>query len=153
MTKLAERLAYYTAKAHPEVGGENQVAILQKGLILSVKQQPFTELPRPLLNFRLMVNWVAKDNVRNVWPEFSGVSVVCVRCQWTNEAREIDGYYFIGSTFTNCRLRYDEGPVNLGDSRVVNTELVVGRHAKRDSETVRHLIADFQWSRVLYEHR
>jgi hypothetical protein len=150
MTKLAERLAYYTSKIHREVGGENQVAVLQDGHLLSVKQESYPDLPRPLVNFQLVVNWYSKDNVRNAWPQFSGVSVVCVRCQWTDEAHEIDGYYFIGSIITNCRLRYDEGPVNLGDSTVVNTELVVGRHAKLDSEIVRRLLAD-HWSSVSYE--
>jgi hypothetical protein len=100
----------------------------------------------------LIVNWVSENNVRNAWPEsFDGVSVVCVRCQWSNEAQEIDGYYFTGSSFTNGRLRYDDGPVNLGDSRVVNTELVVGRHTKLDSEDAEHLIRDFHWASVSYE--
>jgi hypothetical protein len=152
MTKLAESLAYYTSKVDWRVGGENQIAVLQKGHVLSVKQQSFPEPARPLVNFRLIVNWVSEDNVRNAWPEsFSGLSVVCVRCQWSNEAQEIDGYYFTGSTFKNCRLRYDEGPVSLGDSRVVSTELVVGRHARLDSENTQHLIRDFHWSRVSYE--
>jgi hypothetical protein len=152
MTKLAERLAYYTSRVDWRVGGENQIAVLQNGHVLSVKQQSFPAPPRPLVNFRLIVNWLSENNVRNAWPEsFDGVSVVCVRCQWNNEAEEIDGYYLTGSAFTNCRLRYDEGPVDLGDSRIVNTELVVGRHAKLDSESAQHLIRDFNWASVSYE--
>jgi hypothetical protein len=41
MTKLAERLAYYTSRVDWRVGGENQIAVLQNGHVLSVKQQSF----------------------------------------------------------------------------------------------------------------
>jgi hypothetical protein len=150
MTRVAEQLKYYTSKKYPGVGGESQVAVLERGHIISFKQQPFRELPRPPLNFRLVVNWVSNGNAMSDWPVFSGQTTVCIRCEWSDEPRAIDGFYFIGSSFTNCRLRYDEGPVDLGDAHVTNSELVIGRDAEIDSTAVQRLLR-FQWKAVKYE--
>jgi hypothetical protein len=152
MTRVAEQLKYYTSKKYPVyVGGESQVAVLERGHIISFKQQPFGELPRTPLNFRLVVNWVSNGNAMSDWPVFSGQTTVCIRCEWSDEPDAIDGFYFIGSSFTNCRLRYDEGPVDLGDdAHVTNCELVIGRDAKIDSTAVQRLLR-FQWKAVKYE--
>ncbi len=151
MKKLAERLAYYTSKAHPGVGGKNQVAVFQKDRALSVDQQPFPEPPRPLINFRLFLSFSGIGNISNFWPKFSGVSVVCVRCEWRDTMLELDGFYFIGSSFTNSFVRYDEGPVELGDTKVTNTELFIGPDAKRDTEKVQRVISGYPWKKASYQ--
>jgi hypothetical protein len=152
MTKVAERLEYYTSKDYPWVGGATQTAVLQKGHVVSVQQRSFPEPPKPLLHFQLRVNYSKIGYFSLSRQEYTGLSIVCVKCEFKDTIDDIDGYYFIGSTLTNCRLRYDDGPVNLSDSKIVNTVLLVGKNAKRATEMVRHLIGDFPWLRVSYEH-
>jgi hypothetical protein len=147
MVDLAKRLAYYTSQLYPEVGGPNQIAILQKRHSLSIEQQKFPEPPRPLFKFALAVN--SHFTFSSVaWAK--GVPVVFVRCSWIGMQRELDGNYFIGNDFKNSFLLYDGGIVNLGDTnRVIDSVLVIGPHVKPDDETVRRLAKAFSWSRIV----
>jgi hypothetical protein len=152
MKKLAERLAFYTSKVHREVGGKNQVAVFQADHTLNIEQQMFPEPPRPLANFNLVVGFSDIGNFRNTWPQPSNVPVVCVRCEWQGTISTLDGIYLIGSSYTDSFVRYDGGLIELGDTKVTNTELVIGPDAKRDSEKVRRVISGYPWKKVSYEN-
>jgi hypothetical protein len=148
MVELAKRLAHYTSQVYREVGGPNQIAILQKQDSITIEQPPFPELPRPLVNFSLMVNSGFNGSRLGVAP---GVHLVAIRCSWANVQRELDGNYYIGNDFVNSVLTYDGGDVDLGDTnRVINSVLAIGPHAILEYEAVRRLTATFSWSLVGY---
>ena len=137
MTELAKRLAFYTARAHPEVGGPNQIAVLQKQQSVRIEQQKFPDPPRPLFHFGLVVN--SHFSYSSVGFA-GGVSYVFVRCSWAGMKQEIDGNYFINNDFQDSFLLYDGGAANLGQSnRVVNSKLIVGPSVKPDDMTLKQL--------------
>jgi 20S proteasome alpha/beta subunit len=148
MVQLAKRLAYYTSKAHPEVGGPNQVAVFKKSQIVSIDQPTFPEPPRPLFRFSLVVNshFTYSSVVFG-----KGNTSVFVRCSWTGMQHELDGHYYIGSRFTNSVLIYDGGDVNIGDTNLVaDSMLLLGPHAIFENEVVRRLTTTFPSLRVAY---
>lgn len=147
MTTLAKRLAFYSAKAHPEVGGADQIAILQDPDHIVVEQPTFPEPPKLLFRFSLGVNsHFAYSSV-----VFAGNDPkVFIRCSWTGMSSRIDNSYFIGSTFTKATLLYDGGDINLGTTNhVVDTVLALGPHTKVDDKRVRQLMKAFSWSRIV----
>jgi len=147
MVDLARRLEYYTAQAHPEVGGPNQIAIFRKQPFVSIDQQKFPEPPRSVVNFSLVV--VSKFSYSSI-AIAKGVHTVFVRCSWTGMQRELDGNYFIANDFTKSFLLYDGGTVNLGDTnRVTDSVLVLGPHVKPGDDTIRRLAKSFAWSRIV----
>jgi 20S proteasome alpha/beta subunit len=145
MADLAKRLAYYTSKAHPEVGGPNQIAIFKKSQAVSINQPTFPEPPRPLFNFSLVVD--SHFSYSSV--VFAKAPAVFVRCSWTGMQHELDGHYYIGSEFAKSMLMYDGGDVNLGSTnRVTDSVLLLGPHAILGNEMVRRLTASFPSLRV-----
>jgi 20S proteasome alpha/beta subunit len=148
MVELAKRLAYYTSKAHSEVGGPNQVAIFKKSETVSINQPNFPEPPRPLFRFSLIVD--SHFSYSSV-VFAKGSPAVFVRCSWVGMQHDLDGHYYIGSEFRNSVLMYNGGDVNLGDTnRVTDSVLVLGPHAILENEVVRHLTAAFSSLRVAY---
>src|SRR6266852_2029088 len=148
MVELAKRLAYYTSKARAEVGGPNQVAIFKQSQTVSIDQPTFTEPPRPLFRFSLVVNsHFSYSSVAFA----KGSPAVFVRCSWIGMQHDLDGHYYIGSEFTNSVLMYDGGDVSLGETNQVNDSLLLlGRHAILESEIVGRLTATFSSLRVAY---
>ncbi len=68
LVELAKRLAFYTAQAHPEVGGPNQVAILKKSQQVAITQPQFAALVNPINgDFALVVDSTVQDSV-SVFP-------------------------------------------------------------------------------------
>jgi len=148
MVELAKRLAYFTWKVHPQVGGQNQIAVFQRQSSVRIEQQKFPDPPKPVVNFSLVVN--SKFSYSSI-AFAKGVPVVFVRCSWAGMQRELDGNYFIGNDFTNSALMYDGGVVNFGDTnQVTNSVLIIGPHASPGDETVRRLMKAFAWSQVRY---
>lgn len=148
LVELAKRLAYYSSEVHPEVGGPNQIAILRKAQTVSIDQPIFSEPPRPLLRFSLIVD--SHFSYSSVMFA-KGFPAVFVRCSWTGMQHDLDAHYYIGSQFDRSVLQYDGSDVNLGNSnRVTGSVLLLGPHAKRESEAVRRLTAAFPSLRVAY---
>ena len=148
MVELAKRLSYFTHKVHPQVGGENQIAVLKRQNSVEIQQQKFPDPPKPLVNFSLIVNSTFAYSSIGI---AKGVSAIFVRCSWAGMQRELDGNYFIGNDFTNSTLMYDGGVVNLGDTnRVTNSVLIIGPHGSPKDETARRLMKAFAWSQVRY---
>jgi 20S proteasome alpha/beta subunit len=148
MVELAKRLAYFTSKVHPQVGGPNQIAVFQRQRSVKIEQQKFPDPPKPLANFSLVVNSHFSYSGIAI---AKGVSAIFVRCSWIGMQRELDGNYFIGNDFSNSALMYDGGVVNLGDTnRVTNSVLIIGPHASPGDGTARRLMKAFAWSQVRY---
>jgi 20S proteasome alpha/beta subunit len=152
MKALAADLAVYTAKRHPEVGGADQVAVLQGGRLASLDlgQQRFPDATQPILHFGLLEDFGAiGDHAISI-----GGSILCARCDFSQLHWNLDGDYFVTSTFTDDVLKYDGGPTYFDKTnQVIRSVLVIGPHAKLRTPTVQHLIKDFNWARVEYPGR
>jgi 20S proteasome alpha/beta subunit len=147
MVELAKRLAYYSHKAHPEVGGDNQVAVFERPQIVRIDQPNFPEPPRPLLRFSLVVG--SQFSYSSV--VFAKGPAVFVRCSWRGMQHDLDGHYYIGSEFTKSVLMFDGGDVSLGDTNhVTDSVLLLGPHAKVENKTVRRLTMAFPSLRIAY---
>jgi hypothetical protein len=146
MIQLAKKLARYTSRRYPSVGGANQIAVFQGGRIAQIEQQVFPE-PSKAVHYILIVNSLYEDVNDDLLPH----PVLFVRCKWTGMRNlSLDGRYFIGSVFTRSVLTYDGGGGDLGGTNEVNSSmLVIGPHVKQDDEVARHLVHDFQWLRIL----
>lgn len=165
MVSIARRLAYYTSRAHHEVGGPNQLAVLENGRPIVLEQPPLPPAPKPAIRFALMVD-VAFTN-GGVMLE-RGSTVVFIRCSWngrqretplddaslwiqklyvTREVMQLDGNYFFGNHFTNYVLTYDGGPVTFdSNNRVERSMLFLGNNTKLDSENMVQLEKHFRRS-------
>jgi hypothetical protein len=122
MIELATRLKYYSSIVHPEVGGPNQIAILQDGKITSFSQPAFAN-SAPALKFSLVVaSSFSRSGVL-----FTG-SVIFVRCSWDFIPVPIDGRFFISNEFRNVLLIYNGGPLHFdATNKIIDSDLVVGR--------------------------
>lgn len=150
LTQLAKRLAYYTAQAHPEVGGRNQIAILQQAPpTITIDQQTFPEPPRPILHFSLIVNSTFSYSSIALGP---GVHEIFVRCHWTGVRVRLDGNFFIANTFVDSLLTYSGGTVNLGNTnQVQNCALGIWPLLRPGHQNVQLLAKAFQWSQVRFD--
>jgi hypothetical protein len=150
MREIAIRLAYYTSKTYPSVGGRNQIAILQKGSIVKIGQETFADPPKLLVNFSLMVG-VRFEGLNALVTE-KGIASLFVKCRFGGTERSLDGDYFFADDFRDTALKYDGGLMYFDKSNTVsNSVLVIGRHANRHDPAVLHLTNEFSWSEVIYE--
>ena len=152
MVALAKQLAHYTALKHPEVGGNNQIAVLTGPHSLKIEQEHFQDPPLPLVNFYLELEGNFADNVSEV----SRVANhgIFIRCSFSGmtQIQALDGNFFIGNQFRNTVLTYNGGKVGFDDSNQVSDSiLVVGPLIRSDDVTVRKLAQDFKWARILWD--
>jgi len=148
MVQLAKRLAFYTGKAYPEVGGPNQFAVLQPSHPMRIEQQVFPEPPKPVIRFSLLVNSTFVG--RNSFSMPSDVPGIFVRCSFTGMQWKLDDSFFIGTTFTNSVLMYGGGKVNFAETnKVINSVLLVGALVRPDTENLKRLSKAFPWVRVV----
>jgi hypothetical protein len=149
---LAKRLAHYTALEHPEVGGNNQIAVLTGPHSLKIEQAHFQDPPLPLVNFDLEVEGLFVGNVGNVAALRRVANhVIYIRCSFSGmtQIQELDDNFFIGNQFRNTVLTYNGGKVAFDDSnRVSDSILVVGPLIRPDDGTVRKLAQEFRWARI-----
>jgi hypothetical protein len=157
MVELAKRLAYYSSRAHPEVGGPNQIAILKKSQDVVITQPTFATPHSSLAgDVRLAVNSAfsnidAARRFTDQVPPIASVPQVFVRCSWIQSQLTIDATYFVGSLIEDSLLFYDGGPISLGDTnKVINSSLILGPHAKADSVDVKALTKAFKWIHISY---
>jgi 20S proteasome alpha/beta subunit len=147
MVKLAKRLAFYTAQAHPEVGGPNQIAILTPSSPMKIDQPTFSPPPRLLFSFGIIVDSRFSHSSIVMAPGSHGVFV---RCVWTGMERELDGNYFIRNTFTDSVLVSRGGRTSLGNgtNRIVNSVLLIAPLVDPKNENVGLLSRSFPWTRI-----
>ena len=149
MVELAKRLAYYTSQVYREVGGINQVAVIQKPGSVSIEQPSFPAPPKPISQFALMVGGHFAG-MHSVTFGSDVAHVIAIRCSWNDVERQIDGNYYIGDEFTNSLLTYGGGTVELGDTNTItNSALVLQPLIDPNSENVKRLERAFRWSAIL----
>jgi hypothetical protein len=157
MRALASRLAEYTAKERPTVGGEDQIAELNDGRISHLKHPPFGESRKALVGFSLVVETYIGGTDPPMVPAMSegaivfppGKTLLFVRTAFDHVLRRLDGNYFFQDTFKNCSLRYDGGPFHFdSENQVRTTSLVLGPKVDRADQAVQDLLNNFQWNGV-----
>jgi 20S proteasome alpha/beta subunit len=153
LVELAKRLAFYTAAAHPEVGGPNQIAIFRNSEAVRVEQQAFPNPPKSTIEFSLIVGskLSATAFTLSIVPLrlTPGAHGVFIKNEWDNATQELDGNYFIGNTFAGAALVYHGGDVNFGPSNhVIDSMLFVGPLVDPMGATLQRLVKSFQWSRI-----
>ena len=144
MKKLAIALARYTADISPTVGGDNQVAILERGKITSFQQAPFPE-QQPMRWFNMVTGDFSHSN-----SAVDGDSIVVIKSTF-NEIKQtvLDHNFFFSNDFVNSQIMYDGGPTRFDNTnQVKDCTLVLGPHANRDPEFLHHLTTDFKWKDV-----
>ena len=79
-------------------------------------------------------------------------STLYVKGLFTHVVIHLDGNYFSGDTFNYALVMYDGGEaMRFGNNNVKESVLIIGPHAKRDSENMKHLLHDLCWLQVVYE--
>jgi len=122
MTELAKRLKYYSTRAHPEIGGPNQVAIIQAGKIIKFSQPPFPN-SAPVTRFSLFVG--ASFSGRPILFRVDAMGVF-IRCHWNNIYVPIDRSFFIGNEFQDSLVAYSGGPLHFDQTnKVVDSEVFI----------------------------
>jgi 20S proteasome alpha/beta subunit len=136
LAELAKRLKVYSGLAHREVGGPDQIAILQNGKISSFTQPPFPDSP-PVRKFSLVV----ASSFRRSSLLFRGnTATIFVRCFWNQMVVPIDGNFFSGSVFMDSLLTYNGGPLHFDiTNKVIDSDLLVGLNVKQYSEELTDL--------------
>lgn len=147
MEQLARFLIQITEQRYTSVGGERQLAILEKGKIQSVEQRQFPAVQGPMF-FNLITGnhlegprAIVLKNAVGLW----------VNNHFKRDQRVIDGNYFFGNEFVDSQIRYDGGVTHFDPSnRIVNSVLVIGPQASRKASFVRELVDGFPWRAVCY---
>jgi hypothetical protein len=150
MEAVASYLLRKTSLSYREVGGENQIAVLQQNIPVQLKQrefpEPVTQVAGPIL---IMNSSFSGQALRiNINTPF-----MFIGDRFESFDVKIDGNYFVGNDFRNCRLSYAGGEILGLDSTntVIDSVLIVLGNVNRDSSEMRDLLHRFNWLSVVYK--
>jgi hypothetical protein len=144
MRDVAARLAWYTAQSVASVGGENQIAVLEKGHVSKIDQAVFQEPGKP--PFQLFV-FAANSfgGSAGAGSNIIGPALVMINT-FSKTSIPLDGNYFFSNQFTQSVLKYGGGPLYFDKSnQVLDCQLLLGPDVKLDNSTVQQLVHDFHW--------
>lgn len=154
MKTLASRLAKLTADKCSGVGGEDQIAVVQDGRVLTLDQPIFPALPKALVHFDIVVDSFIGGTDPPTFPAMSegaiifppGTTLLFLRTRLDHVRRPLDGNYFFGDSFNNCILVYNGGPFYFDkNNQVERTALFLGPDVKTNEPKVQELIHNFKW--------
>jgi 20S proteasome alpha/beta subunit len=161
MRDLAVQLAFQTHMRKPGVGGDNQVAILQKGRVISVDQAAYPPPRKLVLDFKLMVSSLYENETSGYFSSNSdfpsviavtGSQVLFLKSLFSGVRIDLDNNYLSGNLLSHSIVVYDGSEaMHFGNNDVRNCILVIGPHTKLDSERVKHLVHDFSWLQVVHQ--
>jgi hypothetical protein len=161
MKDLAVQLALQTAKKERGVGGPNQIAILQKGPVVSIDQGTYPPPPKMLFDFALWVSSLYEFDVTGFFNSESklpniktstGDNGLFVKCLFSRVRVDVDSNYFSGDVFITSIFTYDGiQAMHFGGNVIKNCILIIGPYDKRSSKQVKHLVNDFSWLQVVYQ--
>jgi hypothetical protein len=142
--------SYFLFRAYWPIGGDNQVAILEKGSVRNLEQPRFQERKKQT-SFSILEGFVLDSNGLTgtlVGPE-PGSILLSVRNKYLGGLILLDNVYYFEDEFRNAMFAYDGGVLGFDPSnRVIDCTLSLGVHADRKSRYVRELIAGFPWKAV-----
>jgi hypothetical protein len=161
MNQLASRLARRAADAHPEVGGDDQVALLRKDLPPEIHQHKFEDPPpSPTIDVYNQMTFTttsaslpdAAARLKANRPTLTGrrhVAGLYIESAITSQWIPMDDNLFIGDTFEGCTFYYDGGETELDKTdNVYDSDLLLGPHADLGGPVAQHLLMDFKWLNV-----
>jgi hypothetical protein len=154
MKTLASQLAKRTSEKYKCVGGEDQVAVLQQGRIVSFEQPTFPQLPQSLVSFSLVVDTHIPGTDPPMVPAMSdgaikfppGQALLFRRTRFDHVFRQLDGNYFFDCSFVNgCTVRYEGGPFYFDSGNQVDRASLQLGHNVKDDPQVQQMCANFNW--------
>jgi len=132
MEALAKFIAVESAKAHPEVGGADQIAVLASGGV--VLDQPTFPEPKRQMNIAVVTN----SRIEGTFPFYFAPGSHPPLFLWIGSTFDglrtpglvLDGQFFYGCKVRNSVVRYDGGFTGLDASdEIIDSWLVPGPHA------------------------
>jgi hypothetical protein len=149
MNQIALRVVYYSSKKHPTViGGDPQVAIMEKGRVVAVQQHNFDDPPPPLSHTPLFlrVNY-SVTNLTSTYRPFAWYAKgLFIRSSFKHMSQTLDSSFFAKNIFDDCDLFYDGGHLDFDQNNEVgNSSLFLGPNVSRNSPEVAFLLQHFQW--------
>jgi 20S proteasome alpha/beta subunit len=160
MNQLASRLARVAASAHPEVGGDDQVALLRKDSPPEIHQRKFEDPPPSPVDVYSEMTFTTTsaslpdvaERLKAYRPTITGrrhVASLYIESSVNGYWIPMDGKLFIGDTFEGCTFYYDGGETQIDQTdNVYDSDLLLGPHADLGERIVQHLLADFKWVNV-----
>ena len=137
------------------VGGQNQIAVLEKESIQTIDQPTllFEERRVSMTNFSIVSGGTLEQNSLDDAPliVFStpGLIVLYLKERFLGGLIHLDSAYYFEDDFKNATLHYEGGVLAFDPSnRVTDCILSLGPHVNRKSPAVRDLIARFTWKTV-----
>ena len=152
MSAYAISMKEHTAEAYPEVGGENQIAVLKRGRVLRVAQHPFPSVPAREFRFRILTCFSMTGDMKDRSKAAGFWGVVTPGCfpiyfnnSFTRARQEIGNSYYSGNVFREAVLSYKGGTVQFGTSnQVIDSDLLLGPKVRQDSPEVQQLLERLQ---------
>jgi hypothetical protein len=161
MNQLASRLARVAAGTHPEVGGDDQVALLRKNSPPEIHQRKFEDPPlSPTFDVYSNMTFTTTsaslpdvaERLKAYRPTITGrphVASLYIESSVNSFWIPMDGNLFIGGTFVGCTFYYDGGRTQIDQTdNVYDSDLLLGPHADLGERITQHLLADFKWVNV-----
>jgi hypothetical protein len=134
------------------VGGDNQIAILEKGSLRQLKQPKFEERRLNMMGFSIVTGLILDAH------GLAGASLIgpgpgslglYIKNLYLGGLIHLDSEYYFDDEFRNATFYYDGGMLGFDPSnRVIDCILSLGPHVDRRSPAVQELIARFPWKTV-----
>jgi hypothetical protein len=152
---LAKSLARHSAFANSRyigdshkmwwpVGGRNQIAILEKGLIQKIDQQLFEERGPHTPNVIMQMQNKFHEGPVAPNPAPDILLMLYVKNLFQDSQISLDGTYFFDNEFDRVTLFYDGGVLGFDPSnRVTGCALILGPHGDRRSAAAEELVTRF----------
>jgi len=159
MTALAISLKQHTAERHPEVGGPNQIAVLDKGRVQPIEQPHFPAISAVGFKFQIFSGMNLSGYLKDPGKAAAFYGALAPGCfplyfrnSFAGVRQELGDAYYSGNVFTESVLSYRGGRVQFERSnQVVDSDLLIGSKIRRDSPEVKQLLRDFKWRSVKSE--
>jgi hypothetical protein len=154
MKALAISLKKRTSEREPTVGGPNQIAVLRDGHIQSIDQPKFSPITATGFKFRIVANMGFENSRMPAAPMGEALVVspdlftLSFKNSFKRVQQHLDGAYFGGNVFRECRLLYNGGRLQFEDSNEVYDSDLILSGVNRDTPEVKHLLNDFKWRHV-----
>ena len=116
MAAVASYLLEKTSLRYREVGGENQIAVVEKGALIKLKQPAFTKPDTTVEPLFPVMNWSFTDVGQAVGPNIHG-PVIFIGDQFERTRVRVDGNYFVENEFRNCMLFTRSGFLTARDMK------------------------------------
>jgi hypothetical protein len=155
MKAFAIILKQHTADIDEQVGGPNQIAVLSAGHVQPLEQPSFAPILLAGFRFQIFAMETVDRGLSRSKSLMYGISAspqsfgLYFKNSFTGVRQDLDSSYYSGNVFKECLLSYDGGRLEFEKSnQVIDSDLLIGPNARRDSPEVQRLLKDFRWRKV-----